>query len=218
MVSSCSAGSSSHATAVPTIPWGTFDRPFSASSLWNSRPTDAVLSATTIPASSYFPAVGPGTHTSAAFKATAADGPITIIGLDSRGVWDPDSEVYRPGITVPHWPAGVVPAAGSDGHAEVVDTVTGMVHSFLKLRRVGNVWQAAQYGWTALAGRGLGDPSHYFQGTRATGVSTLGGLIRKQEVNDGDTIYRHALAMSLTFNALSPNPTYQFPLPCAIRA
>src|SRR5690606_36727540 len=36
-------------------------------------------------------------------------------------------------------------------------------------------------------------------------------LIRKHEIDNGDSMYRHALAMSLSFNALSPNPTYGFP-------
>jgi len=42
-------------------------------------------------------------------------------------------------------------------------------------------------------------------------VAPLGGLIRKHEVNDGDTQFRHALAVSLTFNALLGTPGYQFP-------
>lgn len=188
-----------------------FERPFAASAPWNSRPVGALLGTATIPTSSYYPAVATGAYSSAAYKATAADGPMTIVGPTTAGVWDPDSEIRRPSITIPRWPAGVVPASGSDGHAEVVDTVSGIVHSFWQLKQVGGVWQAAQYAWTPLAGRGMGDASHYFQGARAAGVSTLGGLIRKQEVSDGDTMYRHVLAMSLTFNALAASPSYRFP-------
>lgn len=137
---------------------------------------------------------------------------MTVFGLTTAGVADPDSEASPQSITIAHWPAGVVPATGSDGHAEVVDTVTGIVHSFWQLKQVNGVWRAAMYAWTPLAGRGMGDPAHYYQGARASGVSTLGGLIRKQEVNDGDTMYRHALSLSLTFNALAATPGYSFPV------
>lgn len=208
--SSCPSGA-----AVAGALWGTFERPFAASAPWNSRPVGAVLGAATIPTSLYYPAVATGAYSSAAFKATATDGPMTVVGATTAGVWDPDSEVYRPSVTLPHWPADVLPASGSDGHAEVVDMTSGIVHSFFKLKQVNGVWQAAQYAWTPLAGRGMGDASHYFQGARAAGVSTLGGLIRKHEVNDGDTMYRHALAMSLTFNGLSASPSYRFPVTSA---
>ena len=208
LVSSCPAPTVLSAQA-PV--WGSFERPFAASAPWNSRPVGASLGTATIPTSLYYPAVATGAYSSAAFMATAADGPMTIVGLTTAGVWDPDSEIRCLSITIPRWPAGVMPASGTDGHAEVVDTVTGVVHSFWKLKQVSGVWQAAQYAWTPLAGRGMGNASHYFQGARAAGVSTLGGLIRKHEVSDGDTMYRHALAMSLTYNGLSANPTYRFP-------
>lgn len=170
-----------------------------------------MLGTASIPTSSYYPSVASGAYSSEAFEATATDGPVVVKGTTSSGVWDPDSEVYKSSITIPHWPAGVVPASGTDGHAEIVDTSTGVVHSFWKLKQVDGAWQAAQYAWTPLAGRGMGNPSHYFQGARAAGVSTLGGLMRKTEVNDGDTSYRHALAMSLTYNGLSATNTYTFP-------
>lgn len=201
-------------TAATATAWGTFERPFAANSPWNVRPVDAVLDAATIPTSSYYPSVASGPYSTAAFRATDADGPVIVTGPNANGIWDPDSEAYRTSITVPHWPAGVVPASGADGHAEIVDTVSGVVHSFWQLRQVGSGWQAAQYAWTPLAGRGIGDPAHYFQGARASGLSTLGGLIRKHEVADGDVMYRHALAMSLTYNGLSNGvsaPKYTFP-------
>lgn len=191
--------------------FGTFDRPFAADSPWNSRPVSPVLGSATIPTSTYSPSVSTGAYSSAAFKATASDGAMVVTGATSSGVWDPDSEQYRPSITIPRWPANTVPAVGADGHAEIVDTVTGIVHSFWKLKQVNGAWTAQQYAWTRLDGRGMGDPSHWFQGARAAGTSTLGGLIRIGEVNNGDTMYRHALAMSLTFNGLGFNPTYRFP-------
>ena len=199
-IASCPA---SNVLPAQAVAWGSFERPFAASAPWNSRPVGAVLDVATIPTSSYYPAVATGAYSSAAFKATATDGPMTIAGTTTAGVWDPDSEVYRPSIMIPRWPAGVAPASGSDGHAEVVDTVSGIVHSFWQLKQVAGVWRAAQYAWTPLAGSGMG--------ARSAGVSTLGGLIRKHEVSDGDMMYRHALAMSLTFNALAASPSYRFP-------
>jgi len=191
--------------------FGSFNKPFAAHSPWNSRPVAPVLGSATIPTSLYYPAVQSGAYSSAAFEAKATDGPVVVTGNSTSGVWDPDSEVYRPSITIPHWPAGVVPATGLDGHAEIVDVTSGVVHSFSQLKQVDGVWKATQYAWTPLNGRGMGDPSHYFQGARAAGVSTLGGLIRKSEANDGASMFKHALAMSLTFNGLAGNPTYVFP-------
>ncbi|WP_067068589.1 hypothetical protein [Roseateles chitosanitabidus] len=191
--------------------FGSFDRPFAPESPWNSRPVAPVLGSATVPASTYYPSVASGAWSSAAFKATADDAPMVVGGTSSSGLWDPDSETYRASITIPHWPAATTPATGSDGHAEVVDTTTGIVHSFWGLKQVNGAWVANQYAWTPLAGRGMGDPSHYYQGARAAGVSTLGGLIRIAEANDGDTMYRHALAMSMDMTGLSASPTYRFP-------
>lgn len=209
-----STGSASLQVAAASCDQGgfaSFERPFAPESPWNSRPIAPVLGSATIPTSTYYPSVDSGTWSSAAFKATADDPAMVVTGTSASGVWDPDSEVYRPSITIPHWPASTQPASGSDGHAEIVDTTTGIVHSFWGLKQVNGAWVTNQYAWTPLAGRGMGDPSHYQQGARAAGVSTLGGLIRIGEVNDGDTMYRHALAMSLDFTGLSPNPTYRFP-------
>ncbi|RYH00056.1 MAG: Atrophin-1 multi-domain protein [Alphaproteobacteria bacterium] len=206
-----SATTSTIAAACPPDAYGSFDRPFAAGSPWNSRPVAPVLGSTVVPKSLYFPAVASGTYASVAFEAKATDGPMVVTSTKTSGVWDPDSEVYRPSITIPHWPTGVIPATGLDGHAEIVDTAMGVVHSFWQLKQVEGAWKATQYAWTPLAGRGMGDPSHYFQGARAAGVSTLGGLMRKSEVEDGRALYKHALAMSLTNNGLSRSPAYNFP-------
>ncbi len=114
-------------------------------------------------------------------------------------------------MTVAHWPADLVPASEADGHADIVDPVLGVVHSFWQLKKVDGRWIASLYAWTSLNGRGWGDPSHYYQGARATAVPASAGLMRRHEINDGDTMYRHALAISLTYNALSADPTYVFP-------
>lgn len=206
------ADSGSSAAAVCTAGnFGSFQRPFSPDSPWNSRPVNPVLGTAVIPASTYYPSVAGGAWSTAAFEASPEDAPMIVTGTNAQGVWDPDSEVYRPTITIPHWPAETQPATGSDGHAEIIDTAAGVIHSFWGLKQVNGAWVTNQYAWTPLAGRGMGDPSHYYQGARAAGVSTIGGLIRIHEANDGAAMYKHALAMSLDFTGLSASPTYQFP-------
>lgn len=199
--------------AEPTpVPTGTYLRPFDAHSFWNSEPVNPVLGDEGIPKSYYFPTVAGGNYSTGVFLAKASDPPVQIVGpVNAKGVWDPDAEAYRPAITIPHWPGDVIPASASDGHADIVDEGAGVIHSFWKLRNDGGTWRAAQYAWSRLDGRGWGDPAHYFQGARAAAVPTSAGLIRKHEIDDGDTMYRHALAMSLTFNGLSPKPPFVFP-------
>lgn len=198
--------------ALAAEPFGTPLRPFSAQSPWNARPVNPVLGDFEIPRSTYSPLIAEGKWSTGVFVASASDQPMTVLGpIDKPGVWDPDAEAVRPSIVIPRWPAGVLPASGSDGHADIVDPVTGIVHSFFVLKNVDGQWRALQYAWTRLDGSGWGEPGHYFQGARAAAVAPIGGLIRTHEVNDGESVYRHALAMSLTFNALSPGPTYIFP-------
>jgi hypothetical protein len=200
-----------HAADATTAEWGTYTKPFAATSPWNSRPVAPVFDDFVIPPSTYKPGVAGGEWSTGVFLAAAGDAPMTITGLPrTQGLWDPDAEAFHD-VTVPRWPANVAAATASDGHADIVDPVSGIVHSFWQLKKVDGKWVAAQYAWTRIDGRGWGDPAHYFQGSRAAGVPTAAGLIRKHEINDGDSMYRHALAMSLTFNALSPNPTYVFP-------
>lgn len=192
--------------------WGTYDRPFMAQSPWNSRPVHPEFADPEIPKSNYYPAIAQGTLSTGVFLARVDDEPILVYPPPGRkGVWDPDAEAFMEAIKIPRWPSAVMPASGSDGHAEVVDPILGVVHSFWQLKNIDGRWQATQYAWTRIGGRGWGDPAHYMQGARAAGVASLGGLIRKHEVHDGQPLYKHALAISLTFNALSANPTYVFP-------
>lgn len=199
------------ATAVKPA-WGTYLKPFAANSLWNSRPVGPVLGEFIIPTLDYFPAVGEGPYSLGVFLAKTGDGAMTVAGIPgSKGVWDPDAEMHRASVTIPRWPPDAAPAGGKDGHADIVDPVSGIVHSFNGLKQLRGRWVAAQYAWTRIDGRGWSDPAHYLQGARAAGVPSMGGLIRKHEGADGDTMYRHALAVSLTFNALAAKPAYVFP-------
>lgn len=193
------------------VQWGTYQKPFAPTSPWNSRPVQPTFGDFVIPKSTYAPGVAGGEWSTGVFLAKQGDPSVTVSGLpNTQGLWDPDAGANQ-SVTIPRWPADVQAATASDGHADIVDPVTGILHSFWQLRNVGGKWMAAQYAWTPLAGRGWGDPAHYFQGSRAAGVPTSGGLIRRHEIDDGDTMYRHALAMSLTFTGLASNPTYIYP-------
>lgn len=205
-------------TPATTPAFGTYLRPYAATSLWNSRPVNPVFGTFVIPKSSYYPAVQSGAYSTGVFLASATDQPMTVVGNGSTdtttvGVSDPDTAGSRV-ITIPRWPAGVLPASGSDGHADIVDPVTNIIHSFWQLKQVNGRWTAALYSWSNLNGTGWGDPAHYYTGARAVGIPASAGLIRKQEINDGLPTYTHALAMSLTYNALgngTTTPAYVFP-------
>ena len=192
--------------------------PYAADSLWNARPLNPVFSNYVIPSNIYFPTIAEGAYSTGVFTASATDKPMTIVGSSSSttavvGVADPDVGGARV-IEIPRWPAGVVPASGTDGHADIVDPVSKTIHSFWKLRQVNGRWTASLYSWSKLSGTGWGDPAHYYQGARAVGIPASAGLIRKHEINDGLPTYTHALAMSLPHNALSngvTSPAYVFP-------
>lgn len=200
------------AWAAPAPPFGTAARPFAANSPWNARPLGAKLGSDEIPKALYFPALDDGRWSTGVYVASPNDPAITVLPLPGRaGIWDPDAESQRDSIVIPRWPAGVVPASAADGHGDIVDPVEGVIHSFNVLRYIDGQWHADQYAWTPLNGRGWGDPSHYFQGARAAAVPTMGGLIRTAEIADGDSLFQHALAMSLTHSGLAANPSYIFP-------
>lgn len=193
--------------------FSSFERPFSARSYWNIRPVGVRLGYFQIPDSSYHPLIGEGPYSSSAFLAQRNDSPMEVFGRDeNKGLWELDGEQFIPSITIPRWPGSTVPATGSDGHADIVDPIDGVIHSFLNLKkdRRGR-WTASMYAWTRLDGRGWADPSHYYQGARAAAVPPLAGLIRKHEVHDGKSMYYHALALSLTYNAMSGQTGYIFP-------
>ena len=209
------AAAAVHAQSPAPAPWGTYEKLFSAQSPWNSRPVNPVLDpAITIPADAYEPTVAGGAYSTGVFRALPTDGPMTVYGPNATtGVADPDSGGSR-NITIPRWPSGMIAATSTDGHAEIVDTEAGVVHSFWKLARTNGVWRAALYSWSPLNGSGFGDPAHYHQGARATGVPISAGIIRKHELTDGKPSYGHALAISLAASGLTNGttaPAYVYP-------
>ncbi|SEN47929.1 hypothetical protein SAMN05428959_10263 [Duganella sp. CF517] len=198
-------------TTTTATTFESYQKPFSATSPWNSRPINPVLGTYQIPTSSYFPAVQGGAWSTGLFLSKTTDTPMTVYGLNGvSGVNNPDTTVAAP-VTLPRWPKDTLPATGSDGHADIYDPVTGIVHSFWQLKQVNGKWVAALYAWSPSKGTGWGNPAHYYHGARATGVPAAAGLIRAHEINDGLATYQHALAMSLTYNALSATTPYIYP-------
>ncbi len=187
-------------------------KPFSAQSPWNARPTHFTLGTYQVPTSNYYPAIESGEYSVAAAVASPSDPAMTVMGPDA-GSWlyVADAEAAVAQIVIPHWPANMTPATGSDGHADIIDVAANKIHSFWQLHKVGSQWRAVQYTWTALDGSGWGTPASYLQGSRAAGVPTIAGLIRKAEIDDGQPSYKHALAMSMTYNGLAASPSYTFP-------
>lgn len=181
-------------------------RPYAADSPWNTRPVNPVLGTAQIPDSinGWRPVISDGVgYSTGAFCATAADPAVVVHGPGTGDIQDKDVEHHFPSLTIPHWPAGVTPATESDGHADVLDEATKIVHSFNGLTKdADGTWHARDYGWSRLDGRGWGDPAHYFQGARATGVTASAGIVRKHEFLSGDPVYRHALSLSLPHNAI----------------
>jgi hypothetical protein len=204
-----------------TAPFGTFTKPFAADSPWNIRPINPVLGGEAPPLSPIQPGstnpwygrMGQGPLSTRAFLAKDTDPPMVVYPhTGSKGVLDPDAREYLPSITIPRWPAETTAASGGDGHADIFDPVSGKIHSFWQLKLVDGQWRATQHAWTLINGRGWGDPSHVYQGARAVGVPSIGGMIRKDEVNDGELVYKHALAMSMSREALQGKPyAYAYP-------
>jgi len=182
-------------------------RPYAADSPWNSRPVGAVLGTATIPDSvmAWRPVISDGKgFSTGVFLAVESDPPMVVKGNGAGStIYDKDVEEKYPSITIPHWPADVFPATEGDGHADIVDETLKIVHSFNGLRKAADgTWAARDYGWSRLDGRGWGDPAHYFQGARATGVPASAGIVRKHEFLGTDAVYRHALSLSLPHNAI----------------
>jgi hypothetical protein len=188
--------------------WGTFDRPFAADSLWNSYPKNPTLGDYQIPPTkmtNYFPVISGGKYSTAAFLASESDPPMTIHGKNGAATVNcPDVAGSCP-LVIPHWPASVQPASGSDGHADIIDVQAGIIHSFWQLTYdAATGWHTSQYAWSPLAGSGWGDPAHFSQGARASGVCTIAGVMRISEADDGEERFHHALAMSLDGTAMLP--------------
>lgn len=198
--------------------FGTFLRPFAANSPWNSKPVNPVLGTKVVVMPSeaspiHLPQISSDKWSTAVFPTTKEDPPMTVYtNTWQSGISNLDAGTKPASIVIPHWPTGVTPATGNDGHADIVDVDSGKIYSFWQLQNVDGQWRASKYSWSPLNGTGFGDPAHSNQGPRAASVPTIAGLIRANEIKDGEPVYKHALAMSLDDASLSPTaPSYVYP-------
>ncbi len=187
--------------------WGTHAKPFAVDSPWNCRPVNPTFGSFQIPDSSmgYFPSIEGGIYSVVLVRAGASDPSRvvhTITGRSGINTVYADPSAFQT-ITIPRWPAAATPAAGTDGHLDIYDPVTGIIHSLFECRDDGGVIRAGQYNATLIAGSGWGGPSLYYQGARAVGGIPSAGLIRTAEIDDGKPMYEHALTCSLDYSGLS---------------
>lgn len=199
-----------HAQTGTTPAFGTYQKPFAATSLWNSYPVNPVLGTYRIPATSLDPAINGGVFSSGVFEAKDTDAPMLIYpAANQTGVWDTDAEKSTLTYSIPHWPPALVPASANDGHADIIDASLNRIYSFSELKKnSAGQWTATRVSWTPLNGTGWGDPAHYYQGARAAGPAPTAGLIRKAEAVDGKPLFEHALSMSLDYSGLTPAPRH----------
>jgi hypothetical protein len=193
--------------ASPASSTGTFEHLFNSQSLWNARPIDPVLGEVAIPQEDNVPYLEQGKYSTKLFRATASDGPVTVQGLnDGAGIWVSDELRTRP-VVVPHFPENVVPATGMDGHCEILDETSGIIHSFYQLSfdKKEKVWKAGKYTVSLVRGTGWGSPAHP-DGPRASGTPSNSGILRVHEI--GSAVVPHALAVAAHFNVLKSGPAY----------
>ncbi len=170
---------------------------FSAQSLWNSTPIAPVLGKDTVPAAKQNPWIEEAAYASKIYSAVAADGPATVMAADIANQLDGGA------VTIPHFPTGVMPATGSDGHCEILDGDT--LHSFFQLRKTSTGWAAQKYARTSASGSGWGTVSNP-DNVRAAGCSTAGGLLLTSEL--GMEIVPHVLAIGMDKNGIAAGPVF----------
>jgi hypothetical protein len=206
---------------LPSSKYGTYENPFSRDSAWNVRPVNPVLDTWEIPkdgvnGQNYYPSISSGSFSTGFYKALATDSPMRVYGRAAKNnlIYDTESEANRQYVEIPRWPKDLVAASGGDGHADFLDTVTGVIHSFwqLKYNTTLERWEATTWNTVRIDGTGWGTPAKYMAGARAAGVPTSGGILRKHEVASSDDQFHHAIAMSMAASGLSPAGTgYIYP-------
>lgn len=118
----------------------------------------------------------------------SADDPVAIVRQSGR-----PEERYR-------IPDGAVPAQGNDRHMHVVDPSGRWANETWKMQGSNPAWTARYHVLVDLHSVGFG------AGTRASGASALGGLIRNWELDAGEI--RHAIAIAITSSQLSKGFTW----------
>ncbi|SOF00028.1 hypothetical protein SAMN05446635_8081 [Burkholderia sp. OK233] len=184
-----------------------FEKPFSPRSLWNARPLNPVLGNTAIPATINRAYLEHGPFSSRVFEATSSDPAISIAGAqDAHGPWVSDELRHR-NVVIPHFPADTKPATGTDGHCEIHDRVSGLIHSLYGMKYDANarMWRAKKYAVVQAGGSGWGSPERP-DGPRAAGVSTAGGMLRIHEAELFEL--SHAIAVAADANVLRSGPMF----------
>lgn len=198
-------------TTPPSGTWDLSQRPFAASSSWNTPLTDAQKASLTTLA---WPTAAEGgkywinwsngdnTYAPMVFVASGADPVVTVSvsGDDRGGNWG-----WPIGPVTLRMPRGADGAMGRDGEVVVIDGDT--VWTFYKFKRASDTTASAQvYGKTSITtGSGWGDKTTgRGAGTMACGASELAGLIVDAEVRTGAV--NHALGLLLDWPYNVPQP------------
>ena len=121
------------------------------------------------------------------YRATTADPLVTLSDVVHGGSWQV------------RMPTSASAAAGTDANMAVIQPDGRSVDLWQAVRTSATTMSAQSVAFASITGSGLGPKA----GIRASGLSSLGGLIRKWEVDPSDPSYtdgviRHALAMSVT--------------------
>lgn len=164
------------------------DSPFTSSSSWNTPvPTNSSFTKLNWPASTgYNYSVAWDSYSPAVYVASASD-PLVQVSY-------PPGWGYPGGTVSVHMPAAANGAAGTDGELIVIDN--GVAYNFWQFKRTGTTsGTAASFGAeNVTTGDGWGSKSPFLSaGITAVGASQLGGLIVKDETNDGSI--DHALQL-----------------------
>ncbi len=115
---------------------------------------------------------------------------------------DPPRSIYlrklNDSISVP-FPKGSVPAPGTDAHLSIMTPDQATIYEFFRfdLPNRANTFKAID-----ARGSGVAEKSGQNIGSRAYGGSSVGGLIRRWELESGSI--DHALAIALSTNYLKP--------------
>lgn len=150
---------------------------FAANSRWNqplSKPVD--WNAPGIPAGIYDDVIEGASLTTTRFLFDASMGPETVLTTNGP-------------VIFPRWNPACVGASGEDGHADAIDVVTGIGHSFWMLRRVNGLLSCAAYSSGPMNGSGFG------WGVRAIGCPAMAGIITADELLSGYIPHKLCIAL-----------------------
>jgi hypothetical protein len=183
--------------------------PFSEDSPWNAPiPPDATFrpgsdaAVQNLRDTRAWPYINQDVWSIPVFFAETTD-PMTTIGVS----WIPQQPSFPnagPGNVSLNLPGNAIQASGSDGHLVVTDPDGITCHEFYAMNVQNR--SASKYVRTDLRGTGIGEKMGDDWSTRAYGGSSLGGLIRKHELEYARI--PHAIAFALSRWQLKQGPLY----------